>query len=197
MSHNDEDQKNIPDDQEEFVIDEDSDIDDSVLAEESQSAIIKKLREKLAQATEEKQKYLTDLQKAKADFINLRKRDEEEKEGTIRFANEQLLSEFISTLDSIELAQKDTKIWESLPIDWRKGVESIFTQLKSTLKKAGLEEIEASGEVFDPRLHEAIQTVKTDDKKQDHTVASVFQTGYKLFGKVLRPAKVTIWSHEE
>lgn len=182
---------------EDITIDIDSDIDDSVVAEESQSATIKKLREKLAQVVEEKQKYLTDLQKAKADFINLRKRDEEEKEGTIRFANEQLLSEFISTLDSIELAQKDTKIWQSLPTDWRKGVESIFTQLKNTLKKAGLEEIEANGEVFDPRLHEAIQTVKTDDKKQDHVVASVFQTGYKLFGKVLRPAKVTIWSHEE
>lgn len=179
------------------TIDIDSDIDDSVVAEESQSATIKKLREKLAQATEEKQKYLTDLQKAKADFINLRKRDEEEKEGIIRFANEQLLAEFISTLDSIELAQKDTKIWESLPVDWRKGIESIFTQLKNTLKKAGLEEIEADGEVFDPRLHEAIQTVKTGDNKQDHVVASVFQTGYKLFGKVLRPAKVTIWSYEE
>ena len=179
------------------TIDIDSDIDDSVVAEESQSATIKKLREKLSQVTEEKQKYLTDLQKAKADFINLRKRDEEEKESIIRFANEQLLAEFISTLDSIELAQKDAKIWESLPVDWRKGIESIFTQLKNTLKKAGLEEIEANGEVFDPRLHEAIQTVKTGDKKQDHIVASVFQTGYKLFGKVLRPAKVTIWSHGE
>ena len=170
----------------------DADLDDSVVTEESLQESVKKLRAKLKECEAEKLERLTDLQKAKADFINLRKRDEEERIRFVKFANESLILELLPTLDSFELATSDKKAWNALPENWRKGVESAINQLKSTLTKSGVKKIEALGALFDPKEQEAIGTIPVDDEKKDHTVIEVFQDGYKLGDKVLRPSRVKI-----
>jgi len=188
------DTENLKDD---VTLDSDSDIDDSVIAEESQGITIKKLREKLRVCESERQEYLTGWQKTKADFINLRKRDGEEKELFAKTANESLVFELLPILDSIELAKKNKDGWEALPLEWRQGMDSIFTQLKNILKKSGLEEIEALGKKFDPRFHEAISTIKIEEKDKDHEVAEVLKSGYAFHEKTLRPATVRIWEYQE
>ena len=197
MTNDNQKEEDNSEEQEDFVIDGDSDLDDSVVAEESLQETVKKLRAKLQASEKERIEFLTGWQKAKADFVNLRKRDEEERGVFLKTANESLILELLPVLDSIELAQKDAQAWEALPGDWRKGMESIFTQIKNTLKKAGLEEVEALGQTLDPRFHEAIGTVATGESDKDHTVAEVFQTGYLFQGRVIRPARVRVYEQIE
>lgn len=197
MTNDDQKEENNLGEQEDLMIDQDSDLDDSVVAEESLQETVKKLRAKLKVSEKERLEFLTGWQKAKADFVNLRKRDEEERGVFLKTANESLILELLPVLDSIELAQRDTQAWETLPTDWRKGIESIFTQIKNTLKKAGLEEVNAMGQTLDPRFHEAIGTVATGESDEDHKVAEVFQTGYIFQGRVIRPARVRVYEHTE
>ncbi|MEX2010287.1 MAG: nucleotide exchange factor GrpE [Parcubacteria group bacterium] len=159
-----------------------NDIDDSVVTEEHQSDTIKKLKEKLKEAEGKAKEHLNNWQRAQADFINIRKRDEEAKSEFIKFAHTNTLAELIPVLDSFNIALSHGQ----------KEVEPIYTQFLGILRGAGLEESNPVGETFDPRLHEAIGTIETKSEKEDHKVLEVLQKGYILNGKVLRPAKVKI-----
>lgn len=76
-------------------------------------------------------------------------------------------------------------------------MEPVYLQLLSVLKANGLEEIEAEGEEFNPQFHEAIAMVETNKKEEDHKVLEVFQKGYTLSDKVIRPAKVKIGEYKQ
>lgn len=184
-------------DTEEITTESDVDLDDSVIAEENLQESIKKLRAKLKECEAEKLEHLTNLQRAKADFINLRKRDDAERERFVKFANETLIMEILPTLDSFELAMNDKDAWNDLPENWRKGMESAINQLKNTLSKSGVAKIEALGTAFNPMEHEAVGTVSVQKKEDDHTVIEVLQTGYILGDKVLRPARVRIGEYKQ
>ena len=106
------------------------DLDDSVVAEESQKDTIAKLREKIKQLEATKQEYLTGWQRDKADFINARKRDEADRREFMKFANEQLIFDIIPVLEHWDLAMSHKESWEKADKNWRVGVESIFNQLK-------------------------------------------------------------------
>ena len=182
--------KNMHEEQDDEVIIDHTDLDDSVVVEESQKETIQKLREKLKKAQEEKQEYLTGWQRAKADFVNLRKRDEEEKESFLKFSLEKIILELIPVLESFEQAMKtEEKEHDSA---WKTGMESIEQQLLSILGKYGVKQLRPEGEFFDPSTHEAISVVPTQDKDLDGKIHEVFQTGSELNGKVIRPAKVTV-----
>ena len=168
------------------------DLDDSVVAEESQKDTIAKLREKIKQLEATKQEYLTGWQRDKADFINARKRDEADRREFMKFANEQLIFDIIPVLEHWDLAMSHKESWEKADKNWRVGVESIFNQLKNTLTDNGLTEINPVGEQFDHSKHEAMAYEPVTDKKQDHVVLAVVQKGYFYNGKVLKPAKVNV-----
>jgi len=176
---------------------EDFDIDDSVVAEESQKETIKKLREKLKKTETEKLEYLTGWQRAKADFINLRKKDEEIKEDSIKFATEGIILELLPVLDSFDYAFKNKETWESLPKDWRAGMESIHNQLLGVLSFNGVSKLELIGTAFDPKQAEAVGVVKVPEKSNDHKVLEELQAGYILNGKVIRIARVRIGEYHE
>ena len=158
------------------------DLDDSVVAEEHAQDSIKKLRERLKESEAKAKEYLDGWQRAQADFVNIRKRDEEAKTEFLKFAQADLVSQLLPVLDSLEL---------SLP-HGNKELEVIYKQLLSTLKSNGLEVEDPMGESFDPRRHEAIGTIETEDKEDDHKVLEVMQKGYILSGRIIRPAKVKI-----
>jgi molecular chaperone GrpE len=171
----------------------DSDIlDDSVVAEENAVEAIKKLRERLKKAETEKQEYLVGWQRAKADLINARKRDESERNEFIKFANERLIEGLIPVLESFDLAMGNKNVWEKVEKNWRVGVEYIYSQLQKTLGDAGLEEINPVGVKFDHAVHEAAVYEPVIDEKLDHVVTGIIQKGYSLNGKILRPAKVKV-----
>ena len=157
-------------------------IDDSVLAEEHARDAVKKLKEKLKECEQKAKEYLDGWQRAQADFINMRKKDEEAKIEFLKFANSDLVYQLIPVLDSFEL---------SLP-HGNKELEAIYRQLLSVLKTNGLEESNPMGEKFDPRLHESVGSIPTENKDDDHKILEVAQKGYILSKRIIRPAKVKI-----
>lgn len=169
-----------------------SDLDDSVVAEESGQESIKKLREKLKACEAEKMEYLTGWQRAKADLINARKRDEEERKDFIKFANERLIDGLIPVLDSFEMAMGNKEAWEKADKNWRIGVEYILAQLKKTLADAGLTEIDPTGKKFDAARDEAASYEPVDDESKDHVILQTIQKGYELNGRPMRPPKVRV-----
>ncbi len=167
-------------------------LDDSVVAEENANEAIKKLRERLKKAEADKQEYLTGWQRAKADLINARKRDDADRNEFIKYANERLIDGLIPVLDSFEMAMGNKDAWEKADKNWRVGVEYIYNQLKKALNDAGLEEIDPIGKKFDSARDEVSEYVPVDASDKDHVVLAVVQKGYVLNGKPMRPAKVRV-----
>jgi molecular chaperone GrpE len=157
-------------------------LDDSVLAEEHAQESVSKLKGKLKDAEAKAKEYLDGWQRAQADFVNIRKRDEEAKSEFLKFAKADLVDQLMPVLDSLEL---------SLP-HGNKELEVIYRQLMQILKANGLEEDNPKGEKFDPRKHESIGTVEVESEDEDHKILEVMQKGYILSGKIIRPAKVKI-----
>ena len=130
-----------------------------------------------------------------ADFDNYRKRQAQERESLLKYGAAETMTKLLAVLDTFERAKESLK-----GIDDAKSVkesyEVAFKQLLDTLKKAGLETIDALGAEFDPNLHEAIAQTPTNEHP-DNTVISQMQTGYKLGDRVLRPALVNVALNEE
>ncbi|MEA2715107.1 MAG: molecular chaperone GrpE [Candidatus Parcubacteria bacterium] len=167
-------------------------LDDSVMAEENAAQVIKKLRGKFKKAEAEKQEYLTGWQRAKADMINARKRDETDKADFVKFANENLIAQMVPVLESIDLARADKEAWEKTDKNWRTGIEHIFSQLKNTLAANGLAEIDPIGEKYDHAHHEAVSYEPVTDTEHDHVILKVVQKGYSLNGKTLKAPRVIV-----
>ena len=167
-------------------------LDDSVVAEENAAETIKKLREKLKKCEAEKMEYLTGWQRAKADLINARKRDEADRAEFTKYANERLIEDLIPTLESFDMAMGNKETWEKVDKNWRVGVEYIYSQLKKALSEAGLQEINPLGQPFDHSRDEAAEYVPVDDEKDHHKVLAVVQKGYSLNGRSMRPPKVKV-----
>jgi molecular chaperone GrpE len=166
--------------------------EDSVVAEEAMGDTIKKLRERIKSLESEKLEYLTGWQRAKADMVNARKRDEEERTTFIKYANEGLITELISVLDSFDMAMGNKEAWEKADKNWRVGVEYIYSQLIKVLTENGLTEINPMNEKFDHAKHEATSYEPVADEKLDHVIVGVIQKGYSLNGKLLKVPKVRV-----
>lgn len=123
-----------------------------------------------------------------ADFENARKRATKEQQDFREYALADAIKSLLPTLDSFERALQASKQEKS---ELRSGVELIYKQLQDALAKLGVRPIPAKGEPFDPRLHEAIETVETTEA-EDHQVLEELQRGYKLKDRLLRPAMVKI-----
>lgn len=123
-----------------------------------------------------------------AEFQNFKRRAAREKSDIHAYANEKIIGELLPVLDNFERAL-DTK---SDDVEgYAKGMELIFTQLKTALEHAGLEEIPAMGEEFDPNVHNAVMTEDVEDIEDNH-ISKVLQKGYKLNDKVIRPSMVAV-----
>lgn len=147
--------------------------------------------QKLKENADKAQEYWDKLLRLQADFENMRKRQEKEKQDFVKFANEGLILELLNILDDLERAVglAESK-HEDLPA-FLKGVEMILAHLYETLKEQGLKPIEAQGKSFDPNFHEALMQVEDKDKPE-HTVVEELQKGYLLNDRVIRTAKVKV-----
>lgn len=127
-----------------------------------------------------------------ADFDNFKKRAAREKQDAIRFANEGLLEKLMPVLDNFDMALAAVQTAQNAaPDSLQTGVNMILQQFKGVLKEAGLEEIEAAGQVFDPNLHEAVAQRESADVQEGHVVQQL-RRGYKLRERLLRPASVIV-----
>jgi molecular chaperone GrpE len=150
------------------------------------------LREALAEEKERAEKYLANWQRSQADFANYKHRSEQEKKETIEFANSTLVSNLLPIIDDLERA------FASVPAEfdesnWTDGIRLIYNKLKATLEAQGLTEIEAEGESFDPRVHEAVM----QQEGEEGMVLEETQKGYKFKEKVIRPSLVIVGKGEE
>ena len=141
-------------------------------------------RDQLAKAKAELQDRALRLQ---AEFDNFRKRTDKDRSEFAQYAGMELIRELLPVLDNFELALKT----ECASKDYAKGVEMIYQRMADTLKKTGLEPIEATGKPFDPHVHQAVERFATEDAPED-TVLSEFQRGYMYKGKLLRPSMVKV-----
>lgn len=156
------------------------------------NALKGKVKELEAKASE----YLNGWQRDKADFLNLRKKDEEMKKGIVSLAKEDLVTELIPVLDSFESAMKNKEAWEKVDPNWRVGVEYIASQLNQTLENNGLKKVYPLGQTFDHTRDEAIEMLVTEDKNKDGIVVEVVQTGYMMGDRVIRPPKVKVGEYK-
>ncbi len=130
-----------------------------------------------------------------AEFENLRKRTQKEKEEFVKYANEKLIIELIDIMESFERGLENAK--ESGNKDKLiTGMELIYKQLKNVLEKNGLVPIKALGEKFDPYKHEAMMQTPSDDDEED-VVLEEFARGYMLNNKVIRYSKVRVSKNKD
>ena len=122
-----------------------------------------------------------------ADFQNYKKRVEKEKKDLYSYANEKLVAEMLPVLDNFERALEQ----ETGGDGFKEGMDMIFKQLGDVLTKAGLAEIAALDEVFDPNVHNAVMT-EDSEQYESGKVSGVMQKGYTLNGKVIRPSMVKV-----
>jgi molecular chaperone GrpE len=127
------------------------------------------------------------LLRLRAEFENSRRRAQREREEFTEFATMEALRAIVPVLDDFERALKT----ESADKEYARGMELIYQRLMESLKKIGLEPIEAEGQKFDPALHHAVEMEKTD-RVEDHTILCQHQRGYNFKGKLLRPAIVKV-----
>lgn len=163
-------------------------IEDTELEEEEglSKGKLKKLKEKLKRAEQEKMTAMEDLARARADFLNARRRLDEEKVQDRDRARLQFAEDILPLCDSFDMALNDPAFQE-LPDNLKKGVLGINMQLSSLLRDYGVEEIGKVGEDFNPVFHEAIEDKGSDDK-----ISGILQKGYKMKDRVVRPAKVIV-----
>lgn len=132
------------------------------------------------------------LLRTTADFENFKKRAAREKHDAIKFANEALIQKLIPILDNFDMALAAA---QTGPADatqsLQTGIAMIHQQLKNILTEAGLEEINAYGETFDPNLHEAVSQRETADAPEGQVLQQL-RKGYKLRDRLLRPASVVV-----
>src|SRR5262245_59498258 len=123
-----------------------------------------------------------------AEFENFRRRTERDRSDFLQYAGMEIVRDILPIVDDFERALKS----ESSDAGYRKGVELIYQRLLETLKKIGLEPIEATiGQEFDPNVHQAGLREETGDAP-DNTITDEFQRGYNFKGKLLRPAMVKV-----
>jgi len=151
----------------------------------------KKLKAELKACQTERAEYLAGWQRAKADYLNLKKEVEENRGEVAKWAKEGVLADLFSIADSFEMAFGNKEAWEQAPENWRKGIEYIYNQLQTIFRDHGVEEINPKlGNKFDHNEQESIGTVPTENEKEDDEIAQVIKKGYKLHGKIIRPASI-------
>ena len=151
--------------------------------EETPEEVIAKLEKDLE---EWKSSYTRKL----AEFQNFTKRKENEVAEMRKYASEGIIVKLLDNIDNLERAvdaSKESQNFDSLI----EGVNMILNNLKNLLTEEGVEEIEAAGKEYDPYEHKAMIT-ENKEELDDNVVVQVFQKGYKMKGKVVRPAMVTV-----
>ena len=183
---------------------EDTEINEPELEEleEKQSGFNNTLRDKLKVCEAEKRDILEETQRAKADFLNARRRLEEERKRDHERSIIKHVEELIPLCDSFQVAMQNKEVWEKADANWRKGIEGIYSQLQNILVNYKVTILNPQNAAFNPHQHEALQTTPTTDKSAHDTVVAVIQMGYELAKadgtvELIRPARVVIGEYTE
>ncbi|EHI70757.1 nucleotide exchange factor GrpE [Streptococcus ictaluri] len=139
-------------------------------------------------ATERAEEFENKYLRAHAEMQNIQRRANEERQSLQRYRSQDLAKKILPSLDNLERALAV----ESLTDDVKKGLEMVQESLVQALKEEGIEEV--SVESFDHNLHMAVQTLPADEEHPADSIAQVFQKGYKLHERLLRPVMVVVYN---
>ena len=157
---------------------------------------LKKWKEKLAVCKKERQEYLDGWQRAKADYLNGKRRLEVEREREIERQTARFIERLLPLCDSFDLAIADMKKQKTTEGNWRAGVEQIYNQMEGVLRSYHVEVLDPNGAPFDPHFHEAVSEIPVTAEAQDHIVLEVLQKGYAVGERLIRPAKVVVGNYK-
>jgi len=165
-----------------------------IVEEEAQEEVIEAdpLADALAEVDEYKDKYI----RTHADFENVKRRLEKDKNNAVSFANESFAKDILAVMDSFENAisamensDENSEDNSKILAQMKEGVEITFNQLKKILEKNSIKEVSCEGE-FDPEVHQAIMQVESENHEVGDVV-QVMQKGYTIKDRILRPAMVS------
>ncbi len=166
-------------------VDKEVEIDEEYTHAESK---ILKIRKELKRCHSEKKEYLDGWQRAKADYVNVLRRLEEDKQKANILGIIRAVKTLLPVLDSLERARNANEI--------QKGFDAIEKQIIKSFAVLGVLEIPTKiGEAFNPSYHETLGQAKTDDVSKDETISSVLEKGWQINDIVIRPTKVRILRH--
>lgn len=163
---------------------------ENVESQEAEKSAEETSEDKIQKLEAELQEWKNSYTRKLAEFQNFTKRKENEVAEMRKYASEGIIVKLLDNVDNLERAvdaSKESQNFDSLI----EGVNMILNNLKHLLAEEGVEEIEAAGKEYDPYEHKAMIT-ENKEELDDNMVVQVFQKGYKMKGKVVRPAMVTV-----
>ena len=163
---------------------------ENVENQEAEKSTEETSEDKIQKLEAELQEWKNSYTRKLAEFQNFTKRKENEVAEMRKYASEGIIIKLLDNVDNLERAvdaSKESQNFDSLI----EGVNMILNNLKNLLTEEGVEEIEAAGKEYDPYEHKAMIT-ENKEELDDNVVVQVFQKGYKMKGKVVRPAMVTV-----
>jgi len=149
--------------------------------------------DELAEARAQAAEYLDHLQRLQAEFENYRKRTMKEQTRALEFGSEGVVRRLLEVLDEFQLALASAEARPELD-SFTRGFALVHAKLLDSLRAEGLEPVDAVGKPFDPEVHEAL--MGSSDDEGEHFVQDVLRTGYRLKGRVIRPAGVRVGTRQ-
>ncbi|GBG96636.1 nucleotide exchange factor GrpE [Lactococcus termiticola] len=157
------------------------------LTEEALEDIVEEEISELDQARADAEEWENKFLRANAEMQNIQRRSNEERLNLVKYRSQDLAKKVLPSLDNLERALAV----EGLTDDVKRGLEMVQESLLNALKEEGVTEIATDGP-FDPQLHQAVQTVPVDEEHEADHIVQVFQKGYQLHERLLRPAMVVV-----
>lgn len=142
----------------------------------------------LEQALQEKEEQILRLS---AEIANIQRRHKTEVQNAAKYRSQSLATQMLSPIDNLERAlaiEADDEASENM----KRGIQMVLESMQHAFKEEGIEEINPKGEIFDPNFHQSVSSVPLEEGQEANTVVEVYQKGYVLKDRVLRPAMVVV-----
>jgi len=159
---------------------------------------IEELKKQLEECQKLREEYLAGWQRARADFLNYKKEEIERIEEILKYADVGLILKILPILDNFEIAARQTFALQNKSSQEKENIDKVIQgflqikiQLEEFLKNQGVEKIKSVGEKFDPNFMEVVETVEAKGKASGIVIEEI-QKGYKINGRLLRPAKIKV-----
>ena len=152
---------------------------------------MKELEEKFIKSEEEAKQSYDRYLRVSAEFENYKKRSAREMDDFRKFANQSLVKELLPIVDNLELAIKSANENRDVDTKLLDGVNLTLKEILKIFEKYHVKAIEALGETFDPRYHEAVMREETD-KHPENSITNELQKGYLIHDRLLRPSMVVV-----
>lgn len=171
----------------EKIVDETAESAEEVEFQEDNNEEVDEIEKIKNELSEKEDQYL----RLQAELANIRKRNQKEKEDDAKYRSQSLATELLPVIDNLERAMA-IEVSDDQGKSLKKGLEMVMESFKIALENEGIQIIDPLNQPFDPNYHQAIQTTPLEDGQQADTVVNVFQKGYSLKDRVIRPAMVIV-----